>query len=59
MSHRKDKNARVLVLKDERDRDAFVRAMLRPPSPSERLRAAAVRYRAKTLLGHQPNVLRR
>lgn len=49
MSHPNDTSARVprwpdqsgeLVLDDQRDRDAFVRTMLQPPSPSERLRAA-------------------
>jgi uncharacterized protein (DUF1778 family) len=37
-----------LVLTDARDRAAFVAAMLAPPAPSARLRAAAARYRNST-----------
>ncbi len=34
-----------VVLTDARDREAFVTAMLAPPAPNARLRAAAARYR--------------
>lgn len=37
-----------LTLIDPRDRDAFVNAMLNPPTPGVRLRQAARRYRAAT-----------
>jgi uncharacterized protein (DUF1778 family) len=37
-----------MVLTDPRDREAFVAAMLASPAPSERLRAAAARYRDAT-----------
>ena len=37
-----------LTLIDPRDREAFVDAMLNPPTPSARLRAAARRYREAT-----------
>jgi uncharacterized protein (DUF1778 family) len=37
-----------MVLTSPRDREAFVAAMLAPPVPSDRLRAAARRYRAAT-----------
>ena len=37
-----------ITLTDARDREAFVSAMLNPPAPSARLRAAAARYRDAT-----------
>jgi uncharacterized protein (DUF1778 family) len=37
-----------IALTDVRDREAFVAAMLNPPAPSARLRAAAARYRNAT-----------
>ena len=37
-----------MVLTDARDREAFVAAMLAPPAPNDRLRAAAARYRKAT-----------
>jgi len=33
-----------MVLSDPRDREAFVSAMLTPPAPTSKLRAAAARY---------------
>jgi len=33
---------------DDRDRDAFVNALLNPPKPSARMRAAVRRYRKNT-----------
>jgi uncharacterized protein (DUF1778 family) len=33
-----------MVLTDSRDREAFVNAMLAPPAPNAKLRAAAARY---------------
>jgi len=39
-----------MTLKDQRDREAFVAAMLRPRVPSRRLKAAAARYRAAVKL---------
>ena len=38
----------VLVLSDARDRAAFAAALLKPPAPSRRLKAAARRYRTRT-----------
>jgi uncharacterized protein (DUF1778 family) len=35
-----------MVLRDPRDRKAFVEAMLKPRAPSRTLKAAAARYRA-------------
>jgi uncharacterized protein (DUF1778 family) len=37
-----------MVLTDVRDREAFVSAMLAPPAPNDKLRAAAARYRKAT-----------
>lgn len=37
-----------LTLTDPRDREAFVDAMLNPPTPNDRLREAARRYREAT-----------
>jgi len=37
-----------MVLTDVRDREAFVTAMLAPPAPNDKLRAAAARYRKAT-----------
>jgi uncharacterized protein (DUF1778 family) len=37
-----------MVLTDVRDREAFVAAMLTPAAPTEKLRAAAARYRKAT-----------
>jgi len=37
-----------MVLTDARDREAFVGAMLAPPAPNDKLRAAAARYRKAT-----------
>ena len=37
-----------LTLVDPRDREAFVDAMLNPPTPGARLREAAQRYREAT-----------
>lgn len=37
-----------LVLSDPRDRALFAAALLQPPAPSRRLKAAARRYRALT-----------
>jgi len=37
-----------MVLTDPRDRDSFVAAMLATSAPSEKLRAAAARYREAT-----------
>ena len=37
-----------MVLTDARDREAFVAAMLAPPAPNDKLRAAAARYRKAT-----------
>ena len=37
-----------MVLTDVRDREAFVVAMLAPPPPNDKLRAAAARYRKAT-----------
>lgn len=37
-----------MVLTDRRDREAFVTAMLAPPAPTAKLRAAAARYLAAT-----------
>jgi len=37
-----------ITLADTRDREAFMTAMLRPPTASARLRAAAARYRGVT-----------
>ena len=36
------------VLRDARDKEAFVAAMLKPPEPSRTLESAAARYRAAT-----------
>ena len=37
-----------MVLRDARDKEAFVAAMLKPPAPSRTLKAAAARYKAAT-----------
>ena len=37
-----------MLLRDARDKEAFVAAMLKPPAPSRTLKSAAARYKAAT-----------
>ena len=60
--HSRPANARYqedgdLVLKDRRDREVFVRAILQPPSPGKGLAAAANRYRTNSQLPRPPSEL--